>query len=104
MDSRARACTCGPRWWGTSRSAWAGSSSASAHRACRPGSSTDISVDQGHRGKGHGRALLDALHDAARALGATSMTLNVFGDNATAIRLYESSGYAVTAQQMKKEL
>jgi ribosomal protein S18 acetylase RimI-like enzyme len=64
----------------------------------------DISVDQGHRGKGHGRALLDALHDAARALGATSMTLNVFGDNATAIRLYESSGYAVTAQQMKKEL
>jgi ribosomal protein S18 acetylase RimI-like enzyme len=64
----------------------------------------DISVDQGHRGKGYGRALLDALHDAARALGATSMTLNVFGDNATAIRLYESSGYAVTAQQMKKEL
>ena len=64
----------------------------------------DISVDPAHRGKGHGRALLDALHDAARDLGATSMTLNVFGDNASAIRLYETSGYVVTAQQMRREL
>ena len=31
------------------------------------------------------------------------MTLNVFGDNTTAIQLYDS-GYAVTAQQMKREL
>ena len=46
-------------------------------------------------------AVMEALHDAARRLGATSMTLNVFGDNATAIRLYESSGYTVTAQQMR---
>ena len=64
----------------------------------------DISVDSGRRGQGLGRGLLDALHDAARELGATSMTLNVFGDNATAIRLYESSGYTVTAQQMRLEL
>ena len=64
----------------------------------------DISVHVEHRGRGLGRELLDALHDAARRLGATSMTLNVFGDNATAIRLYESSGYTVTAQQMRKDL
>ena len=32
------------------------------------------------------------------------MTLNVFGDNPTAIRLYETSGYTVTAQQMKLDL
>lgn len=64
----------------------------------------DISVDEARRGQGLGRGLLEALHDAARELGATSMTLNVFGDNATAIRLYESSGYAVTAQQMRREL
>ena len=32
------------------------------------------------------------------------MALNVFGDNTTAIRLYETSGYAVTAQQMRREL
>ena len=64
----------------------------------------DISLDPARRGQGLGRGLLDALHDAARDLGATSMTLNVFGDNATAIRLYESSGYTVTAQQMKRDL
>ena len=64
----------------------------------------DISVGADHRGRGLGRGLLDALHAAARDLGATSMALNVFGDNPTAIRLYETSGYTVTAQQMKKEL
>ena len=64
----------------------------------------DIRLDEERRGQGLGRRLLDALHDAARGLGATSMTLNVFGDNATAIRLYESSGYTVTAQQMRRDL
>lgn len=64
----------------------------------------DIAVDTGHRGQGLGRELLDALHDAARELGATSMTLNVFGNNAAAIRLYETSGYTVTAQQMRRDL
>ena len=64
----------------------------------------DIRLDEERRGRGLGRLLLDALHDAARALGATSMTLNVFGDNTTAVRLYESSGYTVTAQQMRRKL
>jgi GNAT superfamily N-acetyltransferase len=64
----------------------------------------DISVEADHRGRGLGRGLLDALHAAARDLGATSMALNVFGDNRTAIRLYETAGYAVTAQQMRREL
>ena len=42
---------------------------------------------------------------AARELGRDRRwTLNVFGDNPTAIRLYESSGYTVTAQQMRREL
>ena len=64
----------------------------------------DIRLDEDRRGQGLGRALLDALHDAARGLGATTMTLNVFGDNPTAIRLYETSGYVVTAQQMRLDL
>jgi ribosomal protein S18 acetylase RimI-like enzyme len=64
----------------------------------------DIRVDSGRRGQGLGRGLLDALHEAARERGATSMTLNVFGDNPTAIRLYETSGYTVTAQQMRRDL
>ena len=64
----------------------------------------DIQVEEGRRGEGLGRALLEALHDAARGLGATTMALNVFGHNTAAIRLYDSLGYAVTAQQMKRDL
>ncbi|PKH44224.1 Acetyltransferase (GNAT) family protein [Nocardioides alpinus] len=64
----------------------------------------DVKVDAERRGRGLGRALMEALHDAARDLGATSISLNVFGHNATAIHLYESLGYAVTAQQMKHDL
>ena len=64
----------------------------------------DIRLDGDRRGQGFGRRLLEALHDAARDLGAGSMTLNVFGGNTTAIRLYETSGYTVTAQQMRREL
>ena len=64
----------------------------------------DISVDAARRGQGLGRAVMEALHEAARDLGATSISLNVFGHNTTAIHLYESLGYAVTAQQMKRDL
>jgi ribosomal protein S18 acetylase RimI-like enzyme len=47
---------------------------------------------------------MEALHEQARELGATTIALNVFGHNATAIRLYDSLGYAVTAQQMRRDL
>ena len=76
-------------------------------RRRRPGVSAwiyDIEVDASRRGAGLGRALMEALHDAARDLGATSVALNVFGQNTAAIRLYESLGYGVTAQQMTREL
>ena len=64
----------------------------------------DVQVDAAQRGQGLGRALMQALHDAARDLGATSISLNVFGHNTTAIHLYDSLGYVVTAQQMKRDL
>ena len=47
---------------------------------------------------------MEALQDASRELGATTIALNVFGHNTAAIRLYDSLGYAVTAQQMKRDL
>jgi ribosomal protein S18 acetylase RimI-like enzyme len=64
----------------------------------------DIEVDAAHRGAGYGRALLAAAEDAVRARGVGAVELNVFGDNARAIRLYETSGYRVVTQQMRKSL
>ena len=64
----------------------------------------DVHLDADRRGQGLGRQLMEALHEQARELGATTIALNVFGHNATAIRLYDSLGYAVTAQQMRRDL
>ena len=64
----------------------------------------DIHIDEAHRSAGHGRTLLTAGEQAAHNHGATAIELNVFGRNTTAIRLYESAGYSVTTQQMRKPL
>jgi ribosomal protein S18 acetylase RimI-like enzyme len=64
----------------------------------------DIEVDEGSRGRGYGRQAMLLAEDEARARGMTSIGLNVHGQNKVAISLYDSLGYAVTAQQMKKPL
>ena len=64
----------------------------------------DINIKTEMQGRGYGRALLTAAEDAARAEGRTQLVLSVHGTNTRAIRLYETSGYTVTAQQMKREL
>lgn len=64
----------------------------------------DIEVSEGSRGSGLGRALLAAVEAAVREAGVGALELNVFGRNVDAVRLYESSGYHVTTQQMRKEL
>jgi ribosomal protein S18 acetylase RimI-like enzyme len=64
----------------------------------------DIEVTEEHRGAGYGRDLLAAGEAAARSHGAHSMELNVFGGNARAMRLYETTGYRVVSQQMMKHL
>ena len=64
----------------------------------------DIEIDEAHRGAGYGRALLAAADDAVRSRGLDAIELNVFADNARAIRLYETSGYRVVTQQMRKSL
>jgi ribosomal protein S18 acetylase RimI-like enzyme len=64
----------------------------------------DIEVEQEYRGAGYGQALLAAGEDAVRARGVSALELNVFGDNRRAIRLYETSGYTVVTQQMRKNL
>ncbi|MEL7976353.1 GNAT family N-acetyltransferase [Isoptericola sp. F-RaC21] len=64
----------------------------------------DIEVVESRRGQGLGRALLAATEDAARQAGAAALELNVFGRNAAAVSLYDSAGYAVVTQQMRKPL
>ena len=64
----------------------------------------DIEVVAAERGRGYGRALLDALEERLRAFGVRELSLNVFGDNQTARRLYASSGYREVAVVMSKPL
>ena len=47
------------------------------------------------RGRGGGRALLEAILEHARACGAHKLELEVWPDNAAAIALYASAGFAV---------
>jgi ribosomal protein S18 acetylase RimI-like enzyme len=63
-----------------------------------------IEVDGTQRGKGYGRAIMLAGEEECRRLGYNQLDLNVFGNNAPAIALYESLGYSVSSQQMRKEL
>ena len=72
----------------------------------RPGEAWiyDIEVNAEHRGKGYGRALLEAAEQEAARHGSKAIGLNVFGPNTVARRLYESSGYEITAINMRKDL
>lgn len=52
-----------------------------------------LAVDHWARGRGVGRALLDAACDLARTRGARRLTLRVLGHNHRARRLYEAAGF-----------
>jgi ribosomal protein S18 acetylase RimI-like enzyme len=56
------------------------------------------------RGRGYGRALVEAALEACRERGARSVALSVFGFNTSARQLYASAGFGVTAQTMAKQL
>jgi ribosomal protein S18 acetylase RimI-like enzyme len=72
----------------------------------RPGEAWiyDIQVNPEQRGKGYGRALLQAAEQEAAQHGSKAIGLNVFGTNTVARQLYESSGYEITAINMRKQL
>jgi ribosomal protein S18 acetylase RimI-like enzyme len=50
-------------------------------------------VDERHRGRGVGRALMDALFAWARGKGIARLSLLVFPHNERALALYRSSGF-----------
>ena len=53
----------------------------------------DMVVLPEQRGRGHARALFAAIEDAARAIGACKVTLEVLSGNSRARTLYASLGY-----------
>jgi ribosomal protein S18 acetylase RimI-like enzyme len=63
-----------------------------------------IGIDEPYRGKGYSRAAMRALETEVKPMGAQRIDLNVFGDNATAIHLYQSLGYHVLAMGMRKPI
>jgi GNAT superfamily N-acetyltransferase len=64
----------------------------------------EITIDEGERGRGFGRAAMLALEEEARRLGHDRLAFNVWGGNEVARNLYRSLGYAEQAVQMQKTL
>jgi len=64
----------------------------------------DLRIDERHRRRGYGDAMLVAIEQFARDAGAATLELNVFGHNRAATALYTNRGYHVTTQQMAKPL
>lgn len=64
----------------------------------------DIVIDPSQRGRGFGRAAMEALEPLARSLGYDRIRLHVFGHNAVARSLYRSVGYVETDLLMEKRI
>jgi GNAT superfamily N-acetyltransferase len=64
----------------------------------------DITIDEGERGRGVGRAAMTALEDELRALGHTTVGLNVWGANEVARGLYRSLGWIEESVHMRRQL
>jgi ribosomal protein S18 acetylase RimI-like enzyme len=64
----------------------------------------ELFVDANARGRGIGRTAMTLAEDEARRRGLDTVTLNVFGGNGPARRLYRGLGYRETAVFMTKDL
>jgi GNAT superfamily N-acetyltransferase len=64
----------------------------------------DVRLHESQRGNGYGKAAMLFAEEEARRRGLGHVSLNVFGGNAVARRLYESLGYEEDAIAMSKKL
>ena len=62
---------------------------------------TNVAVDPEYQGQGLGRRLMNELTSRVKALGVTSMTLEVRPSNKVAINLYTSLGFRSVGQRPK---
>lgn len=72
----------------------------------RPGMAwiSDVEVDPDFRSRGYAGEIITAAEAELAGLGVPRLGLNVFGDNGTAIRVYERLGFEVYAQQRARDL
>ncbi|MFI5035541.1 MAG: GNAT family N-acetyltransferase [Acidimicrobiales bacterium] len=63
-----------------------------------------VEVDEGRRGRGYGRAAMEAAKRWTRERGGTRVALNVVGPNVVARSLYDALGYRVLATAMYKDV
>jgi ribosomal protein S18 acetylase RimI-like enzyme len=64
----------------------------------------DIEVDEARRGEGWGRKLLALAEEQTRAMGLSTLRLNVFGRNRIARELYRSEGFTESRVTMVKDV
>ncbi|MEW2549741.1 GNAT family N-acetyltransferase [Streptomyces sp. NPDC047002] len=64
----------------------------------------EVAVEEEHRGRGHGRALMGVAERVAADWGAARLGLHVFTDNTPAVRLYDALGYRATERHFVKPL
>jgi GNAT superfamily N-acetyltransferase len=64
----------------------------------------DIEIVKDLRGRGLGRAAMEAAEEWTRERGGRRVALNVFGPNLTARSLYDSLGYEVLSTSMFKDI
>lgn len=61
-------------------------------------------VEEGFRGRGYGRAIMNALEVKVRRMKIESLALHVFAYNHVARHLYESLGYDTKSLNMQKKI
>ena len=64
----------------------------------------DLWIDPEERGRGYGRAAMEALEAEARSRGLSAIEFNVWGGNTVARSLYRSLGYGERSVFMGKDL
>lgn len=69
------------------------------HFVCGDGAITNVAVHPDFRRKGIAKALLSALEDEGRKIGADTISLEVRKSNLSAIKLYEKMGYTVVGER-----